>query len=72
MNVWRGSELVSGKPTLPYPKIESGLLVLYKESSVAGGNTSTHTRLRYTAHEEVCVCVCVCEYAVITNKPEKW
>jgi hypothetical protein len=54
---------LSGKPTLPYPKIESRLLVLFKKSSVVVVKTSarahTHTRLRYTAHEEMCVFVYV-------------
>ena len=33
-------------------------------------HTHTHTRLRYTVHEEMCVCVC--EYALTSNRPEKW
>ena len=51
---------LSGKPTLPYPKIESRLLVLYKQSSVGAGNTSTHTHDYVTQCTRKCVCVCVC------------
>jgi hypothetical protein len=34
---------LSGKPTLPYPKIESRLLVLFKQLSVVVVKTSAHT-----------------------------
>jgi len=56
---------LSGKPTLPYPKIESRLLVLFKQSSDVAVKTSAHThthihtRLGYTVHEEMCVCLCM-------------
>jgi len=50
---------LSGKPTLPFPKIESRLLVLFKQLSVVAVKTSAHTntRLGYTVHEEICLCM---------------
>jgi hypothetical protein len=65
---------LSGKPTLPYPKIESRLLVLFKQLSVVVVKTSAHTHTHdyVTPCTRKCVCVCVCGYAVNTNRPEKW
>jgi len=50
---------LSGKPTLPYPKIESRLLVLFKQLSVVVVKTSahTHTITLHRARGNVCVYV---------------